>query len=276
MHYILYNPKSNLGKTEKDVLKLERKLNKKGIVTMKYDLFALKEPLKIREKVKDDDVIILAGGDGTLSRLVNNKLFASLNNKIFLYRSGRGNDFSREFKGDFFEITNNIKNLPSYSYGDINIKFLNGLGVGIDALTCKKQMENFLKGERESYFSIAWNAFKTFKPFSLDIEIDGVKHHYDNVWFFTVQNGKYFGGGMRISPKSIREDEYLEFVVIHNVGFKKLLSIFPLIFIGKHTLAKNHVTIIRGKKFIIDLNGYNTFQADGEVDEIPNHLEVYR
>ena len=137
-------------------------------------------------------------------------------------------------------------------------------------------MENFLKGERESYFSIAWNAFKTFKPFSLDIEIDGVKHHYDNVWFFTVQNGKYFGGGMRISPKSIREDEYLEFVVIHNVGFKKLLSIFPLIFIGKHTLAKNHVTIIRGKKFIIDLNGYNTFQADGEVDEIPNHLEVYR
>ena len=276
MHYILYNPKSNLGKTEKDVLKLERKLNKKGIVTMKYDLFALKEPLKIREKVKDDDVIILAGGDGTLSRLVNNKLFASLNNKIFLYRSGRGNDFSREFKGDFFEITNNIKNLPSYSYGDINRKFLNGLGVGIDALTCKKQMENFLKGERESYFSIAWNAFKTFKPFSLDIEIDGVKHHYDNVWFFTVQNGKYFGGGMRISPKSIREDEYLEFVVIHNVGFKKLLSIFPLIFIGKHTLAKSHVTIIRGKKFIIDLNGYNTFQADGEVDEIPNHLEVYR
>ena len=276
MHYILYNPKSNLGKTEKDVLKLERKLNKKGIVTMKYDLFALKEPLKIREKVKDDDVIILAGGDGTLSRLVNNKLFASLNNKIFLYRSGRGNDFSREFKADFFEITNNIKNLPSYSYGDINRKFLNGLGVGIDALTCKKQMENFLKGERESYFSIAWNAFKTFKPFSLDIEIDGVKHHYDNVWFFTVQNGKYFGGGMRISPKSIREDEYLEFVVIHNVGFKKLLSIFPLIFIGKHTLAKNHVTIIRGKKFIIDLNGYNTFQADGEVDEIPNHLEVYR
>ena len=192
-----------------------------------------------------------------------------------MYRSGRGNDFARGNKGKFFEITNLVKNLPKANINGTNHYFLNGLGIGIDALTCKKQADNFLIGKKESYFKIAFKAFFRFKPFDIDVEVDGKVYHYHKVWFFVVQNGKYFGGGMKISPKSERLDNKLEFVVIHSVGFKRLLTIFPLIFIGKHTIAKKYVNFLTGEKFKFNFN-YHLLQIDGEVIDEVKSLEVTR
>lgn len=276
MYYILYNPKSNSGKTKKSVLKLQKKLSKRNIDSYLVNLFELDKVLDIKSKLVDSDIIVIAGGDGTLHRLVNNQLFSSLKNRIFMYRSGRGNDFSRGHKGDFFEITDEIKNLPYLVNNEKKSKFLNGIGVGIDALTCQKQMENFYSGVKESYFNIAFKAFKTFKTFSIDVNIDGVDYHYDNVWFFVVQNGKYFGGGMKVSPESKREDDTLELCVIHDISFKKLLTIFPIIFIGKHTIFKKCVTVLKGQNFKFHLNGFNLLQRDGEVEYVANDIEVKR
>ena len=277
MHYILYNPKSNSGKTAKKIVKFSRKLKKQKIEHKLINLLTLKasDYATLRAKVVKEDVIIIAGGDGTLHKVVNNKEFQSLDNKIYMYKAGRGNDFARDKKGKLFEITEYVKNLPFAKINGRNQYFLNGVGVGIDALTCDKQMYNYLIGKKESYFKIAFKAFFNFKPYDLSINIDGKDYEFHNVWFFVIQNGKYFGGGMKVSPKSSRLDDKLEFVVVHNVGFKKLLTIFPLIFIGKHILAKKAIKIISGQIFKVKCN-YDILQIDGEVEKPLEELEVYR
>ncbi len=275
MYYILYNPKSNAGKTAKKIIKFNKKLIKSGKVTKLINLLDEHDYLQLASLVNEDDIIVIVGGDGTIHNVVNNEVFRALNNKIYMYRCGRGNDFARDLKGKFFEITDLVKQLPHAYINDQKEYFVNGLGIGIDALTCQKQYENYRLEKKESYFKIAFRAFFHFKPFKLTATIDGKEYHYDNVWFFVVQNGKYFGGGMKISPKSNRLDKELEFVVIHNVGFKKLLCIFPLIFIGKHTIAKNAVKFITGHEFSFKMN-YDLLQIDGEVKSNVKNLEVKR
>lgn len=275
MYYILYNPKSNSGKTAKQIVKFAKKLEKKGNRCELVNLLTLTDYDTIRSNVKEDDLIVIAGGDGTLHRVVNTKQFQTLNNKIYMYRCGRGNDFARDHKGKFFEITELVKNLPIVKINGKEEFFLNGLGVGIDALTCEKQMQNYLIGKKESYFKIAFKAFFNFKPFDLNITIDGKEYSFNKVWFFVIQNGKYFGGGMKVSPNSCRLDDKLEFVVVHKVGFKRLLCIFPLIFLGKHTIAKKYVKFITGKNFIAKPN-YDILQVDGEVEKLATSLEVTR
>ncbi len=276
MYYLLYNPMSNAGKTAKSILKLEKELHKKGHSTFKINLLELKEINKVKESIKEEDILVIAGGDGTLHRLVNHHLFNELNNRVFMYRSGRGNDFCRGHKGKFFEITKEIKSLPQIIYADKKSYFINGVGMGIDALTCKVQMDNFYSGKKESYFKIAFNAFKTFKPFDLNIIVDGKEYNFNKVWFFVIQNGKYFGGGMKISPLSLREDDELELCIVHSVGFRRLLCIFPLIFIGKHTIAHKYVTFIKGKHFIATPQGWHIMQQDGEVETDIKSIEVKR
>ena len=275
MFFILYNPMSNAGKALKTSFKFNKKLLKKGYQTKMINLLEYNDYQALVADLKAEDILVIFGGDGTLHQIVNNDVFNSLNNKIYMYRSGRGNDFARGNKGKFFEITNLVKNLPKAKINGTNHYFLNGLGIGIDALTCKKQADNFLIGKKESYFKIAFKAFFRFKPFDIDVEVDGKVYHYHKVWFFVVQNGKYFGGGMKISPKSERLDNKLEFVVIHSVGFKRLLTIFPLIFIGKHTIAKKYVNFLTGEKFKFNFN-YHLLQIDGEVIDEVKSLEVTR
>ena len=275
MYYILYNPKSNSGKTAHKITKFANKLTKQGLTNKLINLLTLKNYDELRAQVKKEDIIVIAGGDGTLHRVVNNSQFQSLDNKIYMYRCGRGNDFARDHKGSFFEITDLVKNLPQATINGQKQYFLNGLGVGIDALTCDKQMYNYLIGKKESYFKIAFKAFFSFKPYDLEVNIDGKDYSFKNVWFFVIQNGKYFGGGMKISPKSDRLDDKLEFVVINDISFKKLLCVFPLIFIGKHAIARKTVKFISGQHFIVKAN-YELLQIDGEVEKPLESLEVTR
>ena len=79
-------------------------------------------------------------------------------------------------------------------------------------------------------------------------------------------NGKYFGGGMKLSPNSDRGDNVLELFVIHTLGFWKLLCVFPLIFLGKHLWFKYlGISILKGREFIFEANAPQVLQSDGEV-----------
>ena len=145
---------SNAGKALKTSFKFNKKLLKKGYQTKMINLLEDNDYQALVADLKAEDILVIFGGDGTLHQIVNNDVFNSLNNKIYMYRSGRGNDFARGNKGKFFEITNLVKNLPKANINGTNHYFLNGLGIGIDALTCKKQADNFLIGKKESYFKI--------------------------------------------------------------------------------------------------------------------------
>lgn len=276
MYYVLYNPLSKNGKNPKLLNKIEKKLKKKGQdVTFVNIIEANQNKEKYVELIHRTDVIVVVGGDGTLHRFCNALTRVKTNGmKMYLYRGGTGNDFGREFKGKYIDITDMVDNLPRFKCKDREEIFINCSGFGLDGSVCDlvNRSEKAKKGF--NYIKSVLNLFKTYKRYELEVEVDGVTHYYKNVWFSTVMNGKYFGGGMKLSPTSNRFDKELELFVIHDVKPWQLLLVFPLIFIGKHMWFKKlGITKIVGKSFKLKSNMPVNFQTDGEVRNGINSFE---
>ena len=268
MYYILYNPLSSNGTSKKHVEKIEEFLKKEN---NEYEIIDLVEASKnvdaYASKIHRDDTLIIIGGDGTLHRFVNGIRHIQNNSRILLYRGGTGNDFSRDFqKKMLIDVTNNLKNLPIVTVNGHEELFLNGCGFGVDGEVCLMVNDRANKKKGLNYLKSAIMLLKKFKRYDLEIEIDGVRHTYKNVWFTVINNGKYFGGGMKITPSSDRNDRILEACIIHSVSFFKILLIFPLLFIGKHIWFKHlGISIIQGQKFKAVASKEQVFQTDGEV-----------
>ena len=277
MHYILYNPLSSNGTSKKHVAKIEELLKSEN---KEYEILDLVEIAKdinpYVEKIHRDDKLIIVGGDGTLHRFVNGIRHIQNNSEVFLYRGGTGNDFSRDFpKQMLINITEYIKNLPNVKVNGSDELFLNGCGFGVDGAVCEMMDDKTNKKKGLNYFKSAIMLLKNFKQYELELEVDGVRHTYKNVWFTVVNHGKYFGGGMAISPDSDRTDRVLEAVVVHSVTFIKILFIFPLIFIGKHMWFKHlGISVLKGQHFKAVASAPQTFQTDGEVIKKVKEFEI--
>ena len=279
MYYILYNEKSNKGKAVGVAAKLHKKLSKKHETMIKSVFDILGREKEYIAELNPEDVVVIIGGDGTFHQFVNAIKPNKINCRVFALASGTGNDFSRDYKRKkMFEITHLINDLPLLTINnEKEYVFLNGIGYGVDSLVCYEKDAALKKGEKASYFKIALKVIKNFKPYTLDLTIDGKQYHYEKVWFFVCNNGRFFGGGMTVTPKAVREDDVLDVCVVHGIGIKKLLFILPTVFFGWHVGFKKYVSMIRGKHIVADNHGAcDILQRDGEVSIGVDKIEVRR
>lgn len=260
MDLILYNPKSKNTRSNIQTHKLIRKYKKQGVP------FRLKSVLKIEDiatylEGKDHiDNVILLGGDGTINHLVNQVVNLDVKQDIYLKSNGTGNDFLRTLK-------NNDKE-PQYimeSTYDTGFKtyFINGTGMGIDGYVGYLMHKSKRKGKL-AYLINTLIGLIQYIPEELELEVDGEVHNYKKTFIVTMNNGKYFGGGMKISPEANLDDEYLDVIVVHSISKLLILPIFFTIYIGKHVKFKKWVTHFKAKHIKATYKTPQITQADGE------------
>jgi YegS/Rv2252/BmrU family lipid kinase len=249
----------------------------------KHESVRVKSLLEIEDKkeflsnLDPETKIIIVGGDGTLNRVANEIRGIENLPEIYLYKAGTGNDFLRSLKNKkkLTRIDQYLINLPNVTFKNEDIVFLNGIGLGFDALVCHTVEESKKKKNKLNFFSSVFKSLKNFQPFDFEVEIDGKRQRFEDAWFVSIMNSKYFGGGMKIAPKADRESDTLEVVVIHGISKFKLSLFFPLIYLGWHTGIKN-VKVFTGKniKVFSDLPAY--VQIDGDVYDNVLELEARR
>ena len=95
MIYVLYNPQAgnNTGfEKAKELYNIykDKQLELINVTTLNdYASF-------FREKIKNDDSLVIAGGDGTLNRFINETQEIDYPCTILYYPVGSGNDFARD------------------------------------------------------------------------------------------------------------------------------------------------------------------------------------
>lgn len=277
-YIILYNPKSNRGKTNKNINKLKNKLIKKGNQVEVESLLSITNTKEYIKTLNNEDKIIIFGGDGTLHYLANKLIDINFEQEIFVARkAGTGNDFVRSLRQKTFliKINDYIKNLPYQFDNNKKRYFINSVGIGLDALVCDFVEKKGSKTEG-NYFKSALKGIKNAQTYNLTIEIDGKEKTFKKVWFTVVCNSQYFGGGMKISPKSVRLDDKLEIVVVNRVRRWLLLLIFPTIYLGIHGMFKKWVHFYEGKHIKIKTDQEHFVEFDGEKSSPTNSLEIFR
>ena len=104
--YVLYNPLSGNGKGEDNARLLEVVLPEPVFF---FDMTRITNYAAFLSGMESSDCLIIAGGDGTLNRFVNDTAGIDIAQEILYFPIGTGNDFAREFGkqdyGDPFPIT---------------------------------------------------------------------------------------------------------------------------------------------------------------------------
>lgn len=218
---------------------------------------------------------MVAGGDGTLNRFVNEADVASLRCGVKFYPIGSGNDFAHDLgyeKGcDPFDVKELLRCLPVFIVDGVKRRFINGLGAGLDGHVCRAGNEQHKRtGKPVNYTLVAIRSLLFgFKPVSAAVTVDGVRREYKKVWLAPAMHGRYFGGGMMIAPQQDRRGEMrtLTSLVYHGAGKLFTLYIFPTIFKGKHIRFKKNIILHTGKEITVEFDRPCDLQVDGEVLE---------
>jgi diacylglycerol kinase family enzyme len=279
VNYILYNPLSNRHSSIKKLNKLKAKLkiknNKDYVIKSLLDILDISEFISSLDK---NDTLIINGGDGTFNNIANSARNFKIPNEIYVYKAGTGNDFARNLKKTnrgLYKATKMFEDLPTVKFDSTERVFLNGCGLGVDALVCQRVNSTQIKNAA-NYFKTAFGAFKEYKPANYRTVVDGVETSYTNVNFAVVMHGKYQGGGMKFAPKQSFANPELTLVIVENINFFLLLALLPLIYLGWHGIAKKNIHFIKGKHFIIESEEPRYLQTDGEVFDDVKRIEVYK
>ncbi len=219
----------------------------------------------------ETDTVILSGGDGTLNRFINATVGTKLPKNLFYFAAGSGNDFKHDVSPDSDELiplTEYMKDLPTVTVKGKTCYFVNGIGFGIDGYCCEVGDKLKEKSDKPvNYTSIAIKGLLFgFTPANAKVTVDGVTTEYKRAWIAPTMKGKYYGGGMMVTPAQDRFDPEgtVSVALMYGSGKLKTLMVFPSIFKGEHVKHTEMVKIMRGHEITVEFDRPTALQIDGE------------
>ncbi|MGC1241283.1 MAG: diacylglycerol kinase family protein [Chryseosolibacter sp.] len=252
-----------------------------------HETLSLNDARNLASKFTDKyvDVIIAAGGDGTIHQVVNGVLKGHENERklpvIGVLPIGSGNDFARG-AGLKANIDQTLKVLSAFQVRPIDVGmveynlhpgpeserafvyFVNVADIGMGPVVVGKVNNSGRPfGSAVAYYKSIINTFITYKP----LAVKAVTPEWSwegNARTLAVANGKYFGNGLCIAPDAVMDDRMFSVFICGNV------SVFDFIM----QTAK----LKKGKKVTLDEVSYKTataidftstvecpIEADGEI-----------
>lgn len=277
-YLIVINPISGSGKAKKyinqiDSFFLSRRLEYKIVLTEYHG-----HAIKIVQDYEDYyDVIICAGGDGTVNEIVNGFNF-NLDKTFAVLPIGSGNDYAsnlnlaKEINSLLEQIINpNGK----FIYSDvISIRFkenniwkeklsLNAVGIGFDAYVAYLNQHNKRISGIISYIFAVFKGLKNLKAINFKLHIDK-REVKGNFVVVTIGNGKTSGGGFYLNPMASINDEILNITTIDKVTKLRLLKELPKALINKLDKVKE-ASFYVGNSIRIEFDEPYFVHSDGEI-----------
>lgn len=269
MIYLLYNPKANNGKAKDDLGKIPDRFLKDSV---KMDVLKIKDYNALLDELKKDDIIVLAGGDGTLCHFINDVDTKTLKNDVYFYGIGTGNDFLNDINKSSCKepvlINEYIRSLPTAWINGKKYRFINDIGFGMDGYCCEEGDKHRAVSDKPvNYTTIAIKGLLyKFKRRSAKVTVDGVTKHYSNVILAPSMMGRFYGGGMMIAPSQDRlnKEHLLTNVVLYTKRRLSLLPIFSTVFKGKHIKYHKIFDFRTGHEITVEFDSPCALQIDGE------------
>ncbi|ERI95637.1 lipid kinase, YegS/Rv2252/BmrU family [Clostridiales bacterium oral taxon 876 str. F0540] len=290
-HLFIINPAAGKGKTLKFIPLIEKIFqhrNEKYIIEVTKGVGHASE--LVRKYCSEEDYRVYSvGGDGTLNEVLNG--IVNTNSSLAVIPCGSGNDFiksiynysKREKIEDIF--LKMIDGKDKYiDLGKVNNRyFINIASVGFDAEVAynaiKLKKLPFIGGTLAYILGIIITVFKYKSP-DLKINIDNRQFNMKAL-LVAVANGRYYGGGINVTPKAEIDDGIFNICNIEEVSKPKILILFPKVIKGTHSKIKE-VHFTNGKNIKLTSPNEISFNIDGEISRgkevefimIPNGIKI--
>ena len=298
---VILNPASGRGRGKKLLPTLERLLHASNL---DFNLLLTERPWHAAELAETAarqgaDVLIAAGGDGTVNEIINGLMRARLDgfNKTALgvLSIGTGNDFAAsldlpvKLAESVQAITRNTRrlvdvgllkgcNFPDSRY------FGNCVGIGFDAAGgILAEKITWASGLLAYLIAALQNIFIYYKAPTLKIQLDSESIHMPSL-LVSIMNGKRIGGGFWTAPNASPDDGLFDLCIAEEVSRPRMLTLLPHFLKGTQ-VSQPEIQMKQSQTVTITATkGVMPIQADGElladdcreltVEILPRQLEI--
>lgn len=217
------------------------------------------------------DVVVAAGGDGTLNEVLNG--VAAADNglarcAIGILPAGTGNDFARALgitdatAAVAALVAGRTRSVDVVSLGDR--LFLNASAGGFTAETSANVTSDMKKAIGPLAYLIGGaRAFFEHEPVTARIEADGRTIDAE-LQLFAVCNGAYIGGGHQLAPDARPDDGLMEVCLVKAGSTLDFLTLLPSLSSGQH-VADDDVIYFRTREVTLTFPRAIRINTDGEL-----------
>ena len=270
---VICNPASSGGGYDPE--ELHRELEGYGL-----EWITTENPGDAREAARKwrDGLLVVVGGDGTISEVVNGLGRAGFPEGVALgiLPAGTGNDLAMtlaipEDPAEAVAVlrqnrvrTLDVVRVRSEGIGEqffINVA-TGGMGAEISGAA-----DGEMKGRwgKLTYLRASLEVAREYEAKEITLTLDGAVRKLRAV-NLAIGNCRYAGSGWLAAPKANPEDGLLDLVVIEDVGVQEVLKLAPTVLAASDYLDKEGVFFARAKKIRVESSpGSLEFTVDGEV-----------
>ena len=255
------------------------------------------ETLAARARREGFDRVVAVGGDGTLLEVVNGLWWESRGPQpsVGVVPFGTGCDYVRSFDlgpcrrdqvitalGEAtLRVSVGLARLQGLDGQPRQRVFVNVLGLGLDArvITRFRQQRLRLPGKMAYFFS-GLKELGRLTHHRITGSLDGRPLETDAM-LVALGLGRYFGGGMMITPGASPQAGYFQVVLGQKLSRLELLTLLPRLYFGKHldhprvtTEYAGHISINADPPAYVEAEGELEGLTPIEVAIIPQALRI--
>ncbi len=217
--------------------------------------------------------IIVAGGDGTLNKVVTIMMKYNIKTPLGVIPAGTSNDFARHINmpNSYVESVEKIlkNNVESVDVGKANEKyFINVCSAGLFTNSSQKADPDLKKTlGKASYFITGAKELFKFRPFSVRIKTDS-EEFLEKINLFIIFNGSSVGGMKYLSSDSSIQDGLLDLIVIKNCSLHEVTRLLAKVLSGN--LEDKNIIYRKTKSVVIEKLRGKCDRPDVDGDEGPD------
>jgi diacylglycerol kinase (ATP) len=234
------------------------------------------------------DTLIAAGGDGTLSEVVNGILPGAPGVRIALIPIASGGDFARSLglggPSDAIEALaagcTRPVDVVRVSFGGAGgalceRRFLNiaSLGLGAAAAGRMRRWRGFLP-RRARYLAAAIPELARHVEYRMRLAINGAPARPIRAATLALANGRYQGGGILIAPRAALDDGLMDLTLVEPVGLLEVAANFRLLYSGaiySHPKVRHYLA----RRLRVEAESPVPLELDGDaMGSLPLEAEV--
>ncbi len=218
------------------------------------------------------EAIIVAGGDGSVNRIVNSMMKNQIDLPLGVIPGGTANDFANHLGipmnlSDAFEVLAEM-NVRKIDVGKVNNKYFVNVCCGGLFTNISQNIDIELKNTlgKLAYYIKGVQQLPKFQRIKFKIETDDQVIE-DYFFLFVLLNGSSAGGFNRLGKDAQLDDGYMDFIGIKECPLNYMPTLFRKIITGEHLEDKNVVYFQSNKLNIECLEGIESFEEsdiDGE------------
>ncbi|MDP9243448.1 MAG: diacylglycerol kinase family lipid kinase [Actinomycetota bacterium] len=280
---VIVNPHAGRGHVGEEIPELERTLHSRKLPYRLLRTERAGDATRMaREALRDGGRFVVAvGGDGTVHEVVNGMIEEDRplvpDAVLGVVAAGSGSDLVRTFglPGDATRACTHLvgDNVYPFDIGKVTYTtaegrterryFPNIAEVGLGGAVVRRA-DRLPRGfGRSRYFFAFWLTLPRFKLANVAVQVD--KKTYEGPAFnVVVANCQFYGGGMKISPRSFPGDGVLDVLVLKGPKSDSF-TMLPKVYQGDH-LPHPHIVELRARSEIrVEADRPLPIEADGEL-----------